>query len=49
MTETLGLYENVQEHQILHSVIWGVITALSDYAGNRPQTDNQPELFVNFY
>lgn len=48
MTDTFGLDENVQEHQVPQSVIQGVITALSDYAGNRPQTNNQPELFVNF-
>lgn len=49
MTETFGLYENVQEHQIPQSVIQGVIIALSDYAGNRPQTNNEQELFVNFH
>lgn len=47
--ETLGLHENVQEHQVPHSVIQGVIITLRDYAGKRPQINNQSELSVNFY
>lgn len=47
--ETLGLHENVQEHQVPHSVIHGVIITLRDHAGKRPQINNQPELSVNFY